>query len=70
MVVFDITIPGLEFIQRCLEHFYGTLFWHWFFFSPFDVEQKKEGESVSTKLNCLQPGVLQRDYKTVPWVCK
>ena len=46
MVVFDITIPGLEFIQRCLEHFYGTLFWHWFFFSPFDVEQKKEGQKV------------------------
>lgn len=42
MVVFDITIPCLEFIQRCLEHFYCTFFWHRFFFSPFEVKQKKE----------------------------
>lgn len=61
MVVLDITVPCLEFIQRCLEHFYCTFFWHWLFFSPFDVEQKKKknDKSVTTKFYYLQPGVLQ-----------
>ena len=57
MVVLDITIPCLEFIQRCLEHFYCTLFWHWFFFSPFDVEQKK-----MTKTSLLNSIASNQEY--------
>ena len=66
MVVFDITIPCLEFIQRCLEHFYRTFFWHWFFFSPFNVEQEKNNDKVSL-LNSIASN--QEYFKGIMKLC-
>ena len=39
MIVFDVPISGLEFIQSCFEHFDSTFFWHWFLLSPVHLKK-------------------------------
>ena len=41
MIVFDVPISGLEFIQSCFEHFDSTFFWQWFLLSPVHFKTQK-----------------------------
>ena len=40
VVILDVTIPGLKFVQGCFEHFHCTLMGHGFCLPPFEPKKK------------------------------
>ena len=47
VVILDVTIPGLKFIQGCFEHFHCTLMGHRFCLPPFEPNKKTTTNIIS-----------------------